>query len=73
MIVESEMSKCGGEIPLSTKTDKAMQEFVDSEADRLGVNRSEFFRRLLEDYRESRRENLHCPHCGEAVVFDLRE
>jgi len=50
-----------------------MKEFIDSEADRLGVSKSEFHRRLLELYRESRREKVECPHCGETVVFDLRE
>jgi len=67
------MSSCHGDIPLGTKTDRAMKEFIDSEADRLGVSKSEFHRRLLELYRESRRENVDCPHCSETVVLDLRE
>lgn len=49
-----------------------MKEYIESEADRLGVNKSEFHRRLLELYRESRRENVDCPHCGDIVKFDLR-
>ena len=72
-IVVRYMSSCHGDIPLGTKTDRAMKEFIDSEAERLGVSKSEFHRRLLELYRESRRENVECPHCGETVVFDLRE
>ena len=67
------MSSCHGDIPLGTKTDRAMKEFIDSEAERLGVSKSEFHRRLLELYRESRREDVDCPHCGDTVVMDLRE
>jgi ribosomal protein L37AE/L43A len=50
-----------------------MQEFLDAEADRLGVNRAEFLRRLLDTYRESRREQLDCPHCDETIVLSLTE
>lgn len=67
------MSSCYGDIPAGTKTDRAMAEFVESEAERLGVSKSEFMRRLLELYRESRREDVDCPHCGEIVVMDLQE
>lgn len=67
------MSECMGELPVTSKVDRDMLDYVDDEAARFGVNRAEFLRRLLEDYRESRRENLDCPNCGEAVVFDLRK
>lgn len=67
------MSSCQGDIPLGTKTDRSMAEFVESECDRLGVSKSEFQRRLLELYRDTRREDAECPHCGETVVMDLRE
>ena len=66
------MSSCQGEIPTTTKVDREMSEFVESEVRRLGVNRAEFFRRLLELYRESRRETVACPECDGTVVFDLR-
>jgi len=66
------MSQCHGDISLATKVDRDMNEYVKSEAERLGVSRAEFHRRLLELYRESRREDVNCPHCGDAVVFDLR-
>jgi len=49
-----------------------MAEFVESEAERLGVTKAEFHRRLLEFYRESRRETKDCPHCENTVVVDLR-
>jgi len=67
------MSKCQGEIPTGAKVDRDMADYVQSEAHRLGVSKSEFHRRLLELYRESRREKVDCPHCDETVVLDLRE
>lgn len=67
------MSSCLGDIAASTKVDRDMAEYLDSEAQRLGISKSEFQRRLFELYRESRREDVDCPHCGDAVVFDLRE
>lgn len=66
------MSSCQGDIPISTKVDREMLEFVESECERLGVSRSEFHRRLLELYRESKRENVDCPECNQTVVFDLK-
>jgi hypothetical protein len=65
------MSSCQGGLAITTKVDRDMREFADSQADRLGVNRAEFLRRLLELYRASRREEIACPHCGETVVFGL--
>ena len=67
------MSSCFGDIATGTKVDSSMREFIESEADRLGVSRAEFHRRMLEFYRESRRENTDCPHCGETVVISLSE
>lgn len=61
-----------GDLPVASKVDREMLEFVDSEAERLGVNRAEFIRRLFELYRESRRENLECPSCEQTVVFNLQ-
>lgn len=62
-----------GELPVTSKVDRDMLDYIDDHADKLGVNRAEFLRRLLEDYQKSRRENLDCPHCGEAVVLNLSE
>lgn len=67
------MSDCIGEIATGTKVDRGMREFIDAESERLGVSNSEFHRRLLDLYRESRRETVDCPHCSDTVVFDLRE
>ena len=49
-----------------------MQEFLDAEAERLGVNRAELVRRLFDAYRESRREQMDCPHCGETITLSLK-
>ena len=51
--------------------DESMRVFVEKESDRLGVSVSEFLRRLLIVYRESRAENTPCDHCGESVVIEL--
>lgn len=67
------MSSCYGDLATTAKVDREMLEFLDSEADRLGVTRAEFMRRMMELYRDTRRENVDCPHCGDAVVMDLRE
>jgi len=67
------MSDCLGDLSVATKVDREMLEYVDSEAENLGITRSEFLRRMLDLYRESRRENADCPECENPVVFDLRE
>lgn len=61
-----------GEIATGTKVDRDMREFVDAESERLGISNAEFHRRLLDLYRESRREAVDCPHCSSTVKFDLR-
>lgn len=66
------MSSCQGDLAVTAKVDREMVEFADAEAERLGVNRSEFLRRLLELYRDSRREQVDCAHCGNTVKMDLR-
>lgn len=48
-----------------------MREFVEQEAERLGVTPSEFLRRLLDVHRESRAGNTACEHCGEPVEIEL--
>jgi len=68
---EINMNRCQGSIPVAAKVDKPMREFVENEAERLGVTTSEFLRRLMLVYRESRAENTPCDHCGESVVIEL--
>lgn len=67
------MSDCMGDIPVSAKVDREMQRFLQSEADRLGVSQAEAMRRVFTLYRQSRREETDCPHCGETVKMDVRE
>jgi hypothetical protein len=65
------MNRCQGSIPVGAKVDRAMREFIEGEAERLGMTVSEFLRRLLIMYRESRAENTPCDHCGQPVVMEL--
>jgi hypothetical protein len=67
------MSDCIGDLSIGSRVDKGMQEFLDAEAERLGVNRAELVRRLFDSYRESRREQMECPHCEETIVLSLKE
>ena len=67
----STMTRALGNIPVGTKVDRDMREFVEEEADRLGVSVSEFLRRVLITYRESRAEQLHCDNCGYPAVIEL--
>lgn len=66
------MSECSGELTVASKIDRRMLEYIDSEAEQFGITRAEFLRRVLDLYRESRRESAECPSCGSAVVFDVR-
>lgn len=50
-VMKSE-SACRGEATLTTKVDEEMQQFVDTEADALGVSRTEYLRRVLDSHRE---------------------
>jgi hypothetical protein len=65
------MNRCYGNIPVGTKVDQPMREFVENESDRLGISVSEFLRRVLIIYRESRAENIPCDHCGQPAVIEL--
>jgi len=65
------MNRCQGSIPIGAKVDREMREFIEAEAERLGMTVSEFLRRLLIIYRESRAENTPCDHCGQPVVLEL--
>jgi hypothetical protein len=49
-----------------------MSQFVSEEAQRLGVSKAEFQRRLLEAYQHSRVGNASCDHCGGPVEIDLQ-
>ena len=45
------VTDCAGREPLGTHVDEEMHEYVEREADRLGVTNSEFLRLLLVAYR----------------------
>jgi hypothetical protein len=60
-----------GDVPCGTKIDRSMREFIDSEADRLGITRAELVRRILDFYRESRQEESNCPHCKTDITIPL--
>lgn len=65
------LGRCNGNISVSSKVDREMREFVESEADRLGMSLSEFFRRLLMVYRMSRANEMECERCGHEQVIEL--
>lgn len=67
------MAECMGTVPAGTKVDESMSDFIDNEADRLGVTKAELHRRLLDFYRESRENKPECPHCGEPITIDLHQ
>lgn len=47
-----------------------MRQFIEDEADRLGVSRSELLRRLLDIYQASHQGRIECEHCGETEVIN---
>ena len=67
------MAQCMGNVACGTKIDQSMREFLEDEADRLGVTKAELQRRLLDFYRESRQDDPNCPHCGDQITIDLRQ
>lgn len=48
-----------------------MQDFLDDEADRLGVSKAEVLRRILDFYKESRESETNCPSCGTDITIPL--
>lgn len=66
------MAQCFGELPVTAKVDTDMHQFVEAEARKHAISRSELIRRILDNYRESRREQMDCPHCESTVVMDVR-
>lgn len=61
------MAACQGDVPITTKVDEPMREFVDELAEDAGVSRAEVLRRLLELYHQSEEGHLECPSCTQAV------
>lgn len=67
------MAQCHGELSCGARVDQSMQDFLDDEADRLGVSKAEVLRRLLDFYKESREDDPNCPHCGDEITIDLEQ
>ena len=65
------MAESNGTVPVGTKVDSAMKEFLDEEANRLGVSKAELQRRLLEFYRAGIEDETPCPNCGSAIEIPL--
>jgi len=63
------MARCHGQLPISTKVDQAMLDYIDESAEEAGVSRSEFIRRMLDGYRLAD-EAGECPDCGTNLEFD---
>lgn len=61
------MAACQGDVPITTKVDEPMREFVDGLAEDMGISRSELLRRLLELYHKSEDGDLECPSCAQSV------
>lgn len=60
-------SRCQGPDTVSAKVDAGMRQFLEAEADRLDLCRSEVVRRVFDTYRASRDGELACPSCGEGL------
>ena len=65
------MAQCHGELSCGARVDQSMQDFLDEEADRLGVSNAEVLRRILDFYRESRESETNCPDCGTDITIPL--
>jgi metal-responsive CopG/Arc/MetJ family transcriptional regulator len=63
------MSRCHGQLPISTKVDQEMLDYIDQSAEEAGVSRSEFIRRMLDGYRLAE-EAGECPECGTNLEFE---
>lgn len=65
------MSQCQGRETASTKVDRRTLQFLDDQAEQLGVSRAELLRLLIDHYHEAAAGNLRCPHCQNALRLDL--
>lgn len=65
------MSDCFGKIPVTTKTDREMSDWLSHRANEVGVSKSELVRRLFDHYRESREGDIECPECGDTMKVKL--
>lgn len=61
------MSDCMGKLPVTTKVDRGMKEFIEREAEKRAVTRAEAIRRMLDTYRHVHHGQVDCPGCGSGV------
>jgi len=64
------MSECKGHIPITTKVDAQMRDLLETDAERLGVYRSEVARQAFDTYAYLRRAEFECPHCERAIQIE---
>jgi len=64
------MSECKGNIPVTAKVDGEMRDRLDSDAEMLGVYRSEVVREALDAYVTLRLADFECPTCGEPIKIE---
>jgi len=57
------MARCHGQLPVSTKVDQEMLDYINESAEEAGVSRSEFIRRMMDLYRHIDQDG-ECPECG---------
>jgi hypothetical protein len=65
------MSDCKGRISVTTKVDAEMRSLLERDAEKLGVYRSEVAREAFDTYRNLREGEFECPHCRQAIEFNL--
>lgn len=64
------MDSHGGPHAVTSKVDEELKKFLDAEAERCGISRSEVIRAIFEDFYSSRQGELECPECGQELVFN---
>lgn len=67
------MSESNRTADAHTALSSEMADFLETEAESLGIDRSTLLRRLLRDYRTSVETGLTCPHCDNEVRIDLTQ
>lgn len=64
------MSAHGGPHAVTSKVDEELLQFLDNEAERCGISRSEVIRFILLDFYASHQGEIECPECGQELVFN---
>jgi len=64
------MAECHGHVPMSTKVDQQTIDRIDRRAEKLGVSRAEYLRRLIDADVAAERAG-ECPECGTPLEFQI--